>query len=128
MYNFLSKEIEKPIDSLLLKNSYLKILKIMTPLIPHFASECLSQISIDPIKEVDWPSSDKSLLEPKTVNIVIQINGKKKEVLKLKNNISEDETMKIILKNDKLKSLLNEKEVTKKIFVPNRLINLIIKN
>ena len=128
MYNFLSKEIEKPIDSLLLKNNYLKILKIMTPLIPHFASECLSQISIDPIKEVNWPSSDKSLLERKTVNIVIQINGKKKEVLKLKNNISEEEIMKIILKNDKLKILFNEKEITKKIFVPNRLINLIVKN
>ena len=128
MYNFLSKEIEKPIDSLLLKNNYLKILKIMTPLIPHFASECLSQISIDPIKEVNWPSSDKSFLERKTVNIVIQINGKKKEVLKLRNNISEDEIMEIILKNEKLKSLFNEKEITKKIFVPNRLINLIVKN
>ena len=128
MYNFLSKEIEKPLDSLLLKKNYLKILKIMTPLIPHFTSECLSQISTDPIKEINWPSSDKSLLEPKTVNIVIQINGKKKEVLKLKNNISEDETMKIILKNDKLKSLFNEKKIAKKIFIPNRLINLIVKN
>ncbi len=128
MYNFLSKEIEKPIDSSLLKESYLKILKIMTPLIPHFTSECLSQVSVDPIKEVNWPSSDKSLLEPKNVNIVIQINGKKKEVLKLKNNISEDETMKTILKDNKLKNLLNEKKIIKKIFVPNRLINLIIKN
>ena len=126
MYNFLSKEIEKPLDSLLLKKNYLKILKIMTPLIPHFTSECLSQMSIDPIKEINWPSSDKSLLKPKTINMVVQINGKKKEVLKLKNNISEDEIIKIILENDKLKNLLNGKKINKKIFVPNRLINLII--
>ena len=53
---------------------------------------------------------------------------KKKEVLKLKNNISEDETIKMILKNEKLKALLNRKKIAKKIFVPNRLINLIIEN
>ena len=100
----------------------------MTPFIPHFTNECLSRISKDSIKEINWPSSDKSLLKTKTVNIVVQINGKKKEVLELKNNISEDEIIKMILKNGKLKNLLNGTKITKKIFVPNRLINLIIKN
>ena len=114
MYNFLSKEIQKPLNILSLKKNYIKILKIMMPIIPHFTSECLSEMSVDPIKDSKWPSSDKTLLQSKMVNIVIQINGKKKEVLNLK--------------NEKLSNFINGKSINKKIFVPNRLMNLIISN
>ena len=128
MYNFLSKEIQKPLNILSLKKNYIKILKIMMPIIPHFTSECLSEMSVDPIKDSKWPSSDKTLLQSKMVNIVIQINGKKKEVLNLKNEISESEVMEAILKNEKLSNFINGKSINKKIFVPNRLMNLIISN
>ena len=73
-----------------------------------------------------WPKIDKNLLQTKKVNIVVQINGKKREVLNLENNISEKEVMNIILKNNKLNKFLKEKKISKKIFVQNRLINLII--
>ena len=99
----------------------------MTPLVPHFASECLKQMSIDPIKEVNWPSSDKSLLEPKTVNIVIQINGKKKSLIKIEKNLDEKILLENVKKDKKISSFLEKKSVFKHIIVKNKLVNLIVK-
>jgi leucyl-tRNA synthetase len=126
MYNFLSKEINKPSDVAVLKENYSKILKTMMPFIPHFASECLNEISIDPITNKQWPKIDLSSLKSELINIVIQINGKKKDVLRLNNDSSEEDIMNIINKNDKLNEILKNKKILKKIFVPNRLINLIV--
>ena len=126
MYNFLSKEINKPLNISSLKESYVKILKTMMPFTPHFTSECLNELSENPLKDLHWPKIDKNLLQKKKVNIVVQINGKKREVLNLENNISEKEVMNIVLKNNKLNKFLEEKKISKKIFVQNRLINLII--
>ena len=126
MYNFLSKEINKPVDKMSLKENYSKILKTMMPFIPHYASECLNEISIDPIKNKHWPKIDLSSLKTETINIVVQINGKKKDILELKDNSSEDEVINMINKNKKLSEILKNKKILKKIFVPNRLINLIV--
>ncbi len=126
MHNFLSKELNKDLDSSSLKENYTKILKTMFPLVPHFASECLNEMSINPLQRVDWPSIDKKLLIKKTVNIVVQINGKKRDVLNLKNDMTEEEMMKVIFENEKLNNFLKERKIIKKIFVPNRLINLIV--
>ena len=126
MYNFLSKEINKPVDKMSLKENYSKILKTMMPFIPHYASECLNEISIDPIKDKHWPKIDLSSLKSETINIVVQINGKKRDILELKNNCSENEVINMVDKNKKLSEILKNKKILKKIFVPNRLINLII--
>ena len=52
--------------------------------------------------------------------------AKKKNILELKDNSSEDEVINMINKNKKLSEILKNKKILKKIFVPNRLINLIL--
>ena len=128
IYNFLSKEINKPLNISSLRKNYIDILKIIMPFMPHYASECLNELSIDTIKKITWPKIDKTLLKSKTVNIVVQINGKKKEVLELQYDVLESEVMNMILENEKLNNLLDGKKILKKIFVKNRLINLIVNN
>ena len=126
MYNFLSKEINQPINIEGLKENYVNILKTMLPFLPHFASECLNDLSIDPILDNSWPKIDTKSLKTEMINIVIQINGKKREILKIKNNCSEEEILKLVYENDKLTKFLKDNKIIKKIFVPNRLINLIV--
>ena len=126
MYNFLSKEINQPINVEGLKENYVNILKTMLPFLPHFASECLNDLSIDPILDNSWPKIDTKSLKTEMINIVIQINGKKREILKIKNNCSEEEILKLVYENDKLTKFLKDNKIIKKIFVPNRLINLIV--
>ena len=125
MYNFLLKEIKKPIKKDILKKNYIKILHLMLPIIPHYANECIEEL-IGNVKQ-DWPKAESKYLKSEFCSIVIQINGKKREIIQTKMNITEDELMIEIYKNNKINTYLKDKEIIKKIFIPNRLINLIIK-
>ena len=53
----------------------------MSPAIPHFSNECLKLMNL---KENKWPSYDKSLIEENEIDIVVQINGKKRGLIKTK--------------------------------------------
>ena len=60
-YNFYNKLIDKQLEIKNLIDNYTNVLKIMMPVIPHFASECLSEISKP--SNLDWPDVNKELLE-----------------------------------------------------------------
>ncbi|MDB9819424.1 leucine--tRNA ligase [Candidatus Pelagibacter sp.] len=123
MYNFLIKEIEKPIKKEILITNYKKILTLMNPFLPHFTSECLGGLNLE---KFNWPTVSKRELLEEEINFVVQINGKKRAILKVKRDISEDETIKVINSNDKTSKFLKDKKIQKIIFVSNRLINIII--
>ena len=125
MYNFLLKEIKKPIKKDILKKNYTKILHLMLPIVPHYASECIEEL-IGDVKQ-SWPKAESKYLKSEFCSIVIQINGKKREIIQTKMNITEEELIIEINKNKKINTYLKDKTIIKKIFVPNRLINLIIK-
>ena len=93
------------------------------PIIPHFSSECLDMLNSE-IKR--WPEYDKLKLEEETVNIVVQINGKKRGLIKDKNNISEEELIETISKDELLRRYVENKKIKRKIFIKNKLINIII--
>jgi len=123
-YNFLSKEIES-LDTKDLKLNYSKILILMFPILPHLVSECLNDIQKD--SKILWPLAQKKYLEDKFVNIVIQINGKKKSLIKIKKNTEEKKLLENVKKDRKISSFLEKKSVFKHIIVKNKLVNLIIK-
>jgi leucyl-tRNA synthetase len=124
MYNFLNKEIEKPIKKEILIENYKKILILMNPFIPHFSNECLSTINENQIK---WPKISKEDLIEEDINFVVQINGKKKALLNVKRDINEESLMKEIQENNQeLQKSLKGQKIKKTIFVSNRLINIIL--
>ena len=125
IYNFLLKILESDkICENLLKN-YEKILKTMLPLTPHLATECLSEISKN--ISLEWPSVNSKYLKTNEVNIVIQINGKKRSLITSKIDLEEKELMTKIYEIDDIKKFLEKKKIIKTIFIKNKLINLIIK-
>ena len=123
MYNFLIKEIEKPIKREILIENYKKILILMSPFIPHFAAECLTILDQ---KKIDWPTVLKEELIQDEINFVIQINGKKRAILKVNRDIEENLIIKKIKSNNETKKFLQNQKIKKTIFVSNRLINIII--
>ena len=127
MYNFLSKELEKPVSKNVLIDNYYIILKLLNLFIPHFASECLDKFSKFKKNNNEWPKTDEKLLAEEKVKIVVQINGKKREILEIEKDISENEVLDMINSSDKLKIYLYKKKLIKKIFVQNKIINLIVK-
>ena len=122
MYSFLIKQIENHIKNTLIDN-YKNILIMMIPVIPHFSNECLNLLKNT---EVKWPKINPQMLEENMVNIVIQINGKKRELIQINGKISEEELLDKIKINKNLFKYLQDKEIKRKIYIPNKLINIII--
>ena len=123
MYNFLIKEIEKPIKKRILAENYKKILILMNPFVPHFSAECLSNINE---KKISWPSVSKEEIVEEEINFVVQINGKKKAILKVNRGIDENSILDKIKLNIGTGKLLHNQKIKKTIFVSNRLINIIL--
>jgi len=125
VYNFFYKVTENKNINKNLLNNYKKILKIMIPIVPHLAMECLSEISDD--KKFSWPEIDKKYLKNKEHNIVVQINGKKRSLILTENSLSEKDLIEKIKKIKELQKFLGDKNIIKTIFIKDKLINLIVK-
>ena len=124
-YNFLNKIINEKFNKNTLIENYKNILSIMSPIMPHLTFECLETLKLDVFQ--NWPKVDKKMLENKTIDFVIQINGKKKEIIKVKKDINEKTVMELIKKDDKIIKNFKNKEINKVFFVKNRLINILLK-
>ena len=124
IYNFYFKITEKKLHYTNLMTNYEKILKIIMPIIPHIASECLSEISKD--HDHSWPEIQKEFLEKDTNKIIIQINGKKREIFISSKSFSKDELVMEIKKLPKLQKFFENKKTKKIIFIKDKLINFII--
>ena len=95
----------------------------MNPFIPHFSNECLNTINENQIK---WPKISKEDLIEEEINFVVQINGKKRAILRVKRDVIEKEILEIIKLNLEIEKFLKDQTIKKSIFVPNRLINIIL--
>ena len=124
MYNFLSKEIEKKIDSEILKDCYKKILILLSPPIPHFAAECMEDLNLD--KDLKWPKINTKLLEDQKIDYVVQINGKKRGLVQTKPNINEEKLFEIMKNDEKIMKYFDQKKIKKKIYIRDKLLNIII--
>jgi len=104
--------------------NYKKILICMLPIIPHFSNECIELLK--DTHKLKWPNVDKQLLIEENINFVVQINGKKRGLIKANRDISEGELINLIKKNVEINKYIKNQEFKKKVFVPNKLINIII--
>ncbi len=123
VYSFLSSETKKNYTKQTLLDNYIKLLIVMSPAIPHFANECLSLINS---KNISWPRFDEKILQEDTIKIVVQINGKKRGLIETNKDITEKNLLIMISEDEKLEKYLQKNEIKKKIYIKNKLINLII--
>ncbi len=124
IYNFLNKITDKKLNHENLINNYKKILKIMMPVTPHFSAECLSEI--DNKNDYNWPKVENQFLENDLNKIIIQINGKKREILSSSKSFSENELINETKKITSLQKFLVGKEIKKTIYIKDKLINFIV--
>ena len=126
IYRYFNESIILKINNKTLVANLIKIIKLMIPFTPHLAHECLLNLKC---KEVNkWPDINHKILDNVKVNMVVQINGKTREVLNIKKNSSELTLNKLVENSLKTKKYLLGKEIIKTIFIKNKIINYIIKN
>ena len=123
IYGFMIKKIEKDYKKQTLVENYEKILIAIMPVIPHFSNECLELLKT---KNLKWPVYDISLLKDENIIIVVQINGKKRGLIETKRDVSEKEVFDTIISDINISKYIENKKIKKKIFVQNKLINIII--
>ena len=123
-YNFLIDYVKNNKNINNLYENYKKILICFSPIIPHFSSECLSSLGEENI--VQWPDYDENLLDKKMIDIVVQINGKKRALINATKDIKRNDLLSLISKDKIGEKFLLNKEIKKVIFVENRLINILI--
>ena len=88
IYSFLKKILEENKNYENLKVNFEKILILMTPVLPHLSSECLSILGMK--HNLSWPQVNKEYLKSDEKIIVIQVNGKK-STMTIINEIGENE-------------------------------------
>mgnify|MGYP001617870872 FL=1 len=109
------------------KEIFEQFLKILAPFAPHICEEIWEKLghreSI--FKEV-WPKYDAKLAAEDEVELVVQINGKMRDKVRVSANITEAEAKAAALELENVKRHVGEKKIKKVIFVKGRLINLVV--
>ena len=124
LYGLLNKEINYKHTKKTLVENYKKIIFCLTPVLPHLSYEIIERLNLK--EEIIWPKYNDDLLIEETIAYVVQINGKKRALIESNKDISEDNLLKLISDNSSLKKYLDNKEIKRKIFVPGKLINIIV--
>jgi leucyl-tRNA synthetase len=124
MYNFMNKSIDTFHNTNQLRKNYSKILYLLSPILPHFSSECIEDLGLK--NQAEWPKADPKYLKNDNIEIVIQINGKKRATINTSKNITESEITLMAQKTSYFKKNFKNKKIEKSIYIKDRLLNLII--
>lgn len=101
---------------------------MLAPFVPHVTEEMWEHLGYEgSVHDQNWPEYDEKALVKDTVEIVVQVNGKIKEKLDIAGGLSREEMEKIAMENEKVKGLIEGKNVVKVIAVPGKLINIVVK-
>jgi leucyl-tRNA synthetase len=104
------------------------LLQVLSPFAPHITEELWAQMGHSDSIHVDhWPTWDNQYLKSDVMTIVVQVNGKLRATMEVEKTISEDEIKKLALAQDNVIKYLENKEPTKVIYVPGRLISIVVK-
>ena len=129
MYKFiLDKKSYSDLESKVLSFSFTNLLKILAPLAPHISEELWKSLDGDySIHKQNWPDYDKQALVTDEIDLVIQMGGKKIDVLTTKKGQSQKELEKIALNLEKVKVRLDGKELVKVVVIPDKIVNIVVK-
>ena len=124
IFKFVKSHIDQEISDKLLKKILTKIMILMLPFIPHLANECLELLKCN--DKNSWPKIQKNIAED--INLPIQINGKTRDIIKIRKDETANEIKEKVLSSSKAKKYIVDGKIIKTIFVKNKIINYIVKN
>jgi len=109
------------------KNTAEIFLKLLAPFAPHFAEELWTALGNKKSIHLEtWPKYNPKFIEAEEYDMVIQINGKMRDKIKIPKTLERLEIEKLVLARDIVRKYIESKEIKKIIFVPNRLINIVL--
>jgi len=111
-----------------------KFLLLLAPFAPHLTEELWQRYIVkkpkflpeNSIHNQSWPKYDEKLIREETITLLLQVNGKVRDKIETPVDISEKEAKELALSSEKIKKWIANKEIKKVIFVPQKLINIVV--
>ncbi|MCX8126491.1 MAG: class I tRNA ligase family protein, partial [Dehalococcoidia bacterium] len=109
------------------KDALATLLKLLAPTAPHLTEELWQRIGGPySIHNQPWPSWDETLAREEEVVLVVQVNGRVRDRISVPASITEDAATRLALASDRVRPYLNNQQPKKVIYVPGKLVNIVI--
>lgn len=110
------------------KKEFRDLLIILNPFAPHVTEELYQMIGCEGVlDEQEWVTYDEALCKDHTIEIVCQINGKVKSKLTIPTDAAKDDVIALAKADEAIVKATEGKNIVKEIYVPNKLVNLVVK-
>jgi leucyl-tRNA synthetase len=110
------------------RDAYCVLLQLLHPFAPHMTEELWEMLGNKGfILTSRWPVADPALMREEMVTIVVQVNGKLRGQIEVPNPPVEDVVMAALRSNDKIQGWVAGKQVVKTIYVPGKLVNVVVR-
>ena len=102
---------------------------LLNPIAPHVTEEVWSEMKLGEgmVTEQIWPKYDESKCKDDVIEIVVQVNGKVRTRLSVAADIQKDDAIALAKAEDRIAAEINGKNVVKEIYVPGKLVNIVVK-
>jgi leucyl-tRNA synthetase len=105
-----------------------RLLLLLAPAAPHLTEELWHRLGHDQsIHLQPWPTWDEALTVETEVPLVVQVNGKVRDQFPVRPGLTEEEARPLVLARPKIREQIDGRQIVKWIYVPNRLVNLVVK-
>jgi len=100
---------------------------LLAPFAPHLAEELWSRAGGPySVHRQPWPSHDPAALDAERVNLVVQVNGKRRDVVPAPAGIGEEEALALAMDSERVRRQLAGRAPRRTVYVPDRLVNLVV--
>ena len=110
------------------KEDYGLLLTLLNPIAPHVTEELNEQIGFKPICESTWPVYDEEKTKENTFTLVVQVNGKVRGKIETSSDTSKEELEKLAISLENVNKFIEGKTIVKTIVIPNKIVNIVVKD
>ncbi len=122
------KESTPVVKNKVWRESIESLLTVLAPFAPHLTEELWHQMGHEStIHKDNWPIWDESLIAKDVITIAVQVNGKLRGEIEVSADMPEEEVKMAALAHERVASYVAEKEPTRVIYVPGRLVSVVVK-
>jgi leucyl-tRNA synthetase len=102
------------------------LLLLVCPFAPHITEELWNRLGKPySIHQQNWPKWDEAIAAEEMLTLVVQVNGRLRDRIKVPISITEDEARELALSSERVRHHIGEKEPRKVIYVPGKLVNIV---